>query len=573
MGIETRTVAIAGGLPLGELSASGHGASAAVMSAEALAGLRELASPGDLQDLIENTFGKLLVFSVGRARPQAELISWLTRGAVSGVSPAQRRRVFRLPEQGRAFSGAFAGQRFTNEHAAPVGTFAVGRADTSSIEVILLADEQPAFLHMQLGACELFLLCLPELPDINQPVSAGKGVEAHYDQLIPLLVFLRHSFGEACWHGVGSTARLIIDDPLLTERYGFLDYRALASSMRAAGYGTSIAFIPWNSWRTSRRRAEAIFEAQPNLSVCVHGCDHSNKEFDQLDPGRLQWQADTALRRMERHRSRTGVPFEPVMVFPQGRFSSAAMLALRSSGFLAAVNTTCFPTDAAEPLTIADFLRPAILKFHGLPVFQRRYPRRLIDFAFDVFVGKPVLIVQHHDDFRAGYRQLEEFVHGLHKLAALSWDGLSNQLMQSCLVRSPSASAMEVRFFTRRFVFKNDKPNAASITFSKEEPDQHAVTTVLVDGTSVPFAVENGVLSFLHHANAGQVVEVSILDGPRLAAPAAKAPGVTHVVGVPLRRALSEIRDNSLMRHPRLMAAAAKLAESMGVTGKDEREA
>jgi hypothetical protein len=131
---------------------------------------------------------------------------------------------------------------------------------------------------------------------------------------------------------------------------------------------------------------------------------------------------------------------------------------------------------------------------------------------------------------------------------------------------------MEVRFCTRRFVFKNDRPNAASIAFSKEDPDARAVTAVLVDGTSVPFDVEKGVLSFLQHADAGQVIEITILDGPRPSAPAAKAPGVRHAVGVPLRRALSELRDNSLMRHPRLMAAAAKLAETMGVTGRDERE-
>jgi hypothetical protein len=513
------------------------------------------------------------VFSVGQAPPQSDVISWLTLGAVPGLTPAVGRRVFRVTEQGRTFSGAFAGQSFTIGRAAPVRTFLAG-PDPAGVEEILLADGQPVFLRMQRGSCELFLLALAEVPDINARVSVGRGVEDHYDQLVPLLVFLRHCFGEACWHGVGSTARLIIDDPLLTERYGFLDYADLVSSMRAAGYGTSIAFIPWNFWRTSRRRAEAIFDGQPNLSVCVHGCDHTNKEFDQLDPGRLQWQADTALRRMQRHTGRTGVPFEPVMVFPQGRFSSAAMLALRRSGFLAAVNTTCFPTDvAAEPLTMADFLRPAIGKFHGLPVFQRRYPRRLIDFAFDVFVGKPVLVVQHHDDFRAGYRQLEEFVHGLHKLAALSWGGLSSQLMQSCLVRSRSASAMEVRFFTPRFVFKNDRSNAADLTFSKQEPDASAVARVLVDGASVPFAVENGVLTFQRRADAGQVIEVGVLDRPWLPGVAAKAPGVRHAVGVPLRRALSEVRDNGLMRHPRLMAVAARLAGSMGVTGKDEREA
>ena len=193
---------------------------------------------------------------------------------------------------------------------------------------------------------------------------------------------------------------------------------------------------------------------------------------------------------MERHETRTGVAFEPVMVFPQGKFSTPAISALRASGYLAAVNTTCFPSyGEAEPLTIADFLRPAIMKFHGFPIFQRRYPRRLIDFAFDIFLWKPALIVQHHDDFRGGYRPFEEFVAGLHKLEpALSWGPLSEQLMESCMVRSVSERSIEVRFFTRQFKFKNLQTDRTAFTFSREEPSASAVSHVLVDGKSVPFS-------------------------------------------------------------------------------------
>ena len=390
---------------------------------------------------------------------------------------------------------------------------------------------------------------LAELPDINERLSPNRGVEEYYDQLIPLLIFLRHCFGEMCWHGPQSTARLIIDDPLLDQTYGFLDYRALRNSMRSAGYGTSIAFIPWNYLaHVQKGRRRRIFGQDANLSICVHGCDHTNKEFDEVDPGSLQWKAVTALRRMERHKSRTGLAFDPIMVFPQGRFSTSAMLALRTSGYLAAVNTTRFPTNAgAAPLTIADFLRPAITKFHGFPLFQRRYPRRLIDFAFDVFLGRPVLIVQHHEDFRDGYQQLEEFVNGLYRLEPkLTWGPLSYQLMQSCMVRSLSEGSMEVRFFTRQFRFKNAQPHRTSLVFSKEEPDASTISSVVVDGTSVPFSVKNGLLTFEHQADAGQAIDVTILDRSRLPAPTPKWRGVTHTVGVPVRRALSEFRDNIL---------------------------
>lgn len=574
MGVPTRKIAI-GDLPaIDQFVTELRGGECVVISTETLAFLRELSPPDALQDFIDNKCAKLLVFSVARPQQHQDLFSWLTNGAVSGLASPEERHVFQMPDGGRRFSRAFAGQSFAMKRPVPVSTFDLSNADGRAIEKIMLADERPVFLRLQRGSCELFLLALAQLPDINERLSPSRGVEDYYDQLIPLLIFLRHCFGEMCWHGVESTARLIIDDPLLNQTYGFLNYGALRKSMRTGGYGTSIAFIPWNYWRTSKKKATGIFDQDPNLSICVHGCDHTNKEFEELDLGSLQWKADTALRRMERHKSRTGLAFDPIMVFPQGRFSSSAMLALRTSGYLAAVNTICFPTNAgAEPLTIADFLRPAITKFHGFPLFQRRYPRRLVDFAFDVFLGRPVLIVQHHEDFRDGYQRLEAFVSGLHKLAPkLTWGALPDQLMRSCMVRSLAEGSMEVRFFTRRFRFKNAQSHRTGLVFSKEEPDASTISSVLVDGISAPFSVKNGLLAVEHQADAGQVIDVRILDKPRSPSPTPKRLGVTHTVAVSARRALSELRDNALIKYPRLLAAATELATRMKVTGKDDRE-
>jgi hypothetical protein len=572
MGVATRKIAIGERPTIDQLSTRIECGECIAVSTETLALLREHSPSRKMQDFIENRRARLLVFSVGRS-PQHQLLAWLTDGAISGTSPAEKQN-FEAPDRGRRISSAFAGQSFRLKRPVPVSTFDLAEASSPAIEKILLADERPVFLRMERGSCELFLLALAELPDINRRLSPSRGVEEYFDQLIPLLIFLRHCFGEMCWHGSQSTARLIIDDPLLGQTYGFLDYGALRDSMRSAGYGTSIAFIPWNHWRTSKRQAAKIFGQDASPSICVHGCDHTNKEFEDVDVGLLQLKAGTSLRRMESHRSRTDLAFDPVMVFPQGKFSTSAMLALRSTGYLAAVNTTSFPTNAgSEPLTIADFLRPAITKFHGFPLFQRRYPRRLIDFAFDVFLGRPVLLVQHHQDFRNGYQHLEEFVSGLRKLEPrLTWGALACQLMQSCMLRSLSDGSMEIRFFTSQFRFRNRRTTATNFAFSKEEPDASAICGVTVNGTSVPFSFKNGFLMFEHKADAGQVLEIEIRDIPRLPLPAMKRLGVSHAVSVCARRALSEFRDNTLVKYPRLLATATGIARGLKVTGTSDRE-
>jgi hypothetical protein len=574
MGVPTRKITIGDRPATDQLASELSGEECVALSAETLAFLREHLGSQVLQDFIDHRCARLLVYSIGRSQQHQDLLSWLTGAAVIGLTSPAERQVFHVAESAQRVSRVFAGQSFAVKRAVRIPSFELSGAGSRAAQEILRADERPVFLRTERGACEVFLLALARAPDIGMRLSQGAGIEEHYDQLIPFLIFLRHCFGGMCWHGAETTARLIIDDPLLDHAYGFLNYGALRSSMRSAGYGTSIAFIPWNHWRTSRKRARQSFGQDASLSVCVHGCDHTNKEFDDVDPGSLQWKADTALGRMERHKSRTGLAFDPVMVFPQGRFSSPALLALRKAGYVAAVNTTCFPTNAgAEPLTVADFLRPAITKYHGFPIFQRRYPRRLIDFAFDVFIGRPVLLVQHQDDFRDGYRRLEEFVDGLHKLAPkLTWAGLSNQLTRSCMIRSLSESSMEIRFFTGQFRFKNNGSARTNLVFSKEEPEVSAISSVVVDGVNVPFSFKNGLLTFEYQADPGRVIDVGIVDRPRALAPGGKSLGVAHTVGVVARRSLSEFRDNLLTRYPRLRAAATGLATRMKATGKGDWE-
>jgi hypothetical protein len=46
---------------------------------------------------------------------------------------------------------------------------------------------------------------------------------------------------------------------------------------------------------------------------------------------------------------------------------------------------------------------------------------------------------------------------------------------------------------------------------------------------------------------------------------------MTHAANVLLRRALSEFRDKTLVKHPRLLATARKVAARMKVTGDSPR--
>lgn len=540
---------------------------AIALSGETLAALAKASSPDSDLSFLSDDFPALLVFGCNASPKVQNALSLLTGGAVSGVAVlTSQTPSFAFPGESRPLTRQLSGLGFSEKCSALLATFDVCEGAPGA-DVLMTADGRPLLVRVQRGSREVLLFGGPA-PDIDAPLGSGRTLESHYVSIVPPLIFLRLCFGDSVWHAPESTARLIVDDPTLSRRYGFLDFAALLESMNRLHYGTTIAFIPWNAWRTSKRAVARLLGYGSNLSICIHGCDHTNREFQASSPGLLDAKAWLAMERMIAQRQRTGAPFENVMVFPQGRFSTAAPAALRACNYLAAVNSTCFPADArADDLSVGDFLEPAIARYGGLPIFQRRYPRRLFDLAFDLFLGKPALIVEHHEYFKHGLGDLEELVAALNYIEpALSWPDLTTQLSRCCLTRTTSSDATEVRFFTPRFQFENRDGKAGRFLLSKPEPQPEMVASVLVDGAAVPFSFEDGCLRIEFEACRGEVRNIEVLDRER---PHSRTRRFVYPLRVLLRRGLSEFRDNTLARHSGLLKVARKLAKMVKATGED----
>jgi hypothetical protein len=127
---------------------------------------------------------------------------------------------------------------------------------------------------------------------------------------------------------------------------------------------------------------------------------------------------------MEEHKRLTGLPYDPVMVFPQGRFSSVAMLALKDQGYRSAFNSTLRATDGNE-LPSIEYQRPATTIYHDFPLFLRRYPKSKSDFLQDLAWGRPIIIVEHHVAFKNGYKAMTDFIDWVNGLGNVKWKSLS----------------------------------------------------------------------------------------------------------------------------------------------------
>lgn len=214
-------------------------------------------------------------------------------------------------------------------------------------------------------------------------------------------------------------ACVIIDDPLLRENYGFLNYRRLLDAMERYNFHSTIAFIPWNYERTDPEIARLFIEHPDRLSLCVHGCNHTKSEFGSADPRWLNFLAGLALQRMNRHQELSGIPFDKVMIFPQGDFSTESMAALAANGYLAAVNHIHMIPDSVS------ISSPAILEF-GIPLLVRRDIDRIEDLKSDLSSGRPALIMLHHNSFRYKYDKVGEAIEEINRIGNIQWGGLSN---------------------------------------------------------------------------------------------------------------------------------------------------
>jgi hypothetical protein len=218
-------------------------------------------------------------------------------------------------------------------------------------------------------------------------------------------------------------ACLIIDDPLLSPQYGCLDYEKLLEEMKAHSFFTEIAFIPWNYKRSDPKTVSLFVNNSDFYAICVHGCNHSRKEFGGVNYQELSALSSTALWRMEQHKMLTGLSYDPVIVFPQGLFSSVAMKALKDQGYFAAFNTTIQATDTEESSAI-EYQPPATVMFHDLPLFLRRYPKDKARFVDDLAAGRPILIVEHHCAFKNGYKPVTDLVDWINGQGNIKWTSL-----------------------------------------------------------------------------------------------------------------------------------------------------
>ena len=432
----------------------------------------------------------------------------------------------------------------------------------SRFETVISAGGKPVFMRFYQNGVPVFFCASSQMVDIDQTVGPGfYDVRDNFCSVVPLVMFIRLMFPEVAWRSQELGACLIIDDPLLKRRYGSCDFGMLRSLMQQYGFTTNVAFIPWNWRRTSPTASEFFRNEQGRFSVSIHGCDHIGAEFGDTSTAVLNNRAKLAQSRMRKHEARTGIHHDPVMIFPQGVFSSGSPDALKRNGFLAAVNTETVPVDSSCVGTrIRDVWDVAITTYGGFPIFTRRYAfHGLENFAFDLLLGKPCLIVSHHEFFKDECVGLIELIEKLESLnCSLRWRPLGDVIRRACRRRMRSGGVEEVEMYGNELLIDNPSGQSINVHVRKRENQPDLVAEVRCDQKPVMWTTEEDHLVFDERIGPCSERHFQVLYREQAETENLNR-SLRFEVSVAARRLLSEFRDDYLSRSRFLSTTVASL--------------
>jgi hypothetical protein len=222
------------------------------------------------------------------------------------------------------------------------------------------------------------------------------------------------------------------------------------------------------------------------------------------------------------------------------------MVALKHTEFIGTVNSEVISDDPQpRPVKIGDYWDVAVMNYSDFPIFTRRYPWAGVEnFAFDILLGKPCIVVIHHNDCHDGYQCLTECMERLNRLnVKLRWTSLAEVVRRSFRQREVSPGVVEVEVYASEARVVNTSGTKKLFRFRKRESAADAVTGVTVEGQPVKWAFAQNQVGFEIELNPGEAKTVK-LAFKEIPVAGMAGEGAVYEAKVRLRRYLCEVRDN-----------------------------
>jgi hypothetical protein len=500
-------------------------------------------------------YAHLLIYGLRVSAFDSALVDALSGGRFASIQAVDSGSPYACSKDARAFCGSFAGLTFGGADSANDHVLA-SESSNAGVESLISIDGRPFAALVKGDRAAMVLIAGEDVADLDTTIGSTPLGE-YFSRFVPYAMALRYLAGDACWRPAQAQAAVIIDDPLLQTTYGFLNFESLRRTAERHNFHAAIAFIPHNFRKSSPRVVRLFLENPGRLSICFHGNDHTQAEFASTDQEHLNLLLRVATTRMALHQKRTGLESDPVMVFPQGNFSVEAMEVLRAHNFYAAVNTIPHPAHNPASLTLRELAQPAVLRYGGFPLFLRSPVDKIRreDIAFNVFFGRPVLIVEHHQDFEHEERLIALVDEINSTVPEMQWSSLATVTRQSMLRRRAPDGRQEIQAYAGTITIAADADTGRDCSIEwRGWSDSAMLTGVAAAGRPCKFERSGDFIRVQTEVAAGQSTTVSLVHAASHRS--SRSLDMRWKTKAFVRRRLSEFRDNYLYKHRRVLHAA-----------------
>src|SRR5207237_1095095 len=148
----------------------------------------------------------------------------------------------------------------------------------------------------------------------------------------------------------------------------------------------------------------------------------------------------------------------------------------------------------------------AVMGYSSFPIFMRRNPWEGIEnFAFDILLGKPCIVVIHHGFCRDQCKDLVQFVERLNALKyPPTWRSLGEVVRRSCRQRQLSRDTVEIEMYGTELRVENCSERAKRFVIKRRESDPSVIKGIRVGSVQIAWNFSEGRIVFEIELDPGQ---------------------------------------------------------------------
>ncbi len=197
----------------------------------------------------------------------------------------------------------------------------------------------------------------------------------------------------------------------------------------------------------------------------------------------------------------TGIPFDPVMIFPHEIAPEKTLGLLKKYNFLATLNGSNIPIGSPKPADPLFDLRNVTLKYEDFPSLSRIAPDDMNHYmiAVDLYLELPILLYSHHEYFSDGINSFNSTADYINKIQPnIKWENLGSIIRHLYLERLRNDGNLDIYTYSNNILLKNKNDKDKKFYIRKYETSFPEIEKVLVNNKQFPFTkISNDTLSIV----------------------------------------------------------------------------